>query len=117
MESQNQAPNIDINPYGYWRLLQDDPDKRRKVYLELDMQSLEDLHQELVRFHVELSDLKHLVSKAPQAHASAQGSRVRCVITSSTQSLLRLLMGSRQITSARVDLREYAMQSACRPEY
>jgi len=115
MESPNppgNAPNIDINPYGYWRLLQDDPDKRRKVYLELNLQTLEDLERELIRFHVELSDLKHLASRVPQPEAS----KIRCVITSSTQSLLRLLMGSRQIASARVDLREYAMQTACLPE-
>lgn len=97
---ESPPPNLDINPYGYWRLLHDGPQKRRKVYLELNLQTLDDVQQELRLFEVDLSELKCLL-KGP--------SRVQCFVTATAHSLLAFLTGSAKVRRARVDLREYAM--------
>lgn len=98
-DGQSLPVTFDINPYGYWRLMQDAPDKRRKVYLELNVASVEALRKELQDFHVTLDDFKCLRSK----------NGLRCLLTATAQGLRQWLQGSCSIVAARVDLREYVM--------
>lgn len=100
------AVSCQVNTSGLYHLIQDEPGKRRKVYLEFSPgtkgQPLEDLAQ--AGFDMESIRQPHRIAHKQDVFS--------CLVIGTSETILRFLQYNQQVRLASIDLPEYSWLSA-----
>jgi len=96
-----------INAEALDQLMRDHPHKRRRAYLEFKGANSKEILAELARAGFDMCTLKRLRSFF---HTSHKG--FGCLITGSSQTILKFLNCNTKVLSASIDLPEYSWLSA-----
>ncbi len=94
-------------------LRHDDPEKRRRVYLELQGSDPQALLAELAQAGFDMNTLCSL--EDPSLSVKATRPELHCLIMGTANAILTLLQSSAHLVLARVDLPEYTWLSSCKP--
>ncbi len=99
----------DVNKTALNLLIQDDPAKRRKVYLEFGSANPHEVLETLKRAGFDMSSLKRLKEIPAKRSTSIKG--LSCLIKGSARAILKFLQNNPKILLVSIDLPEYSWLS------